>query len=210
MNASALVLSDLGADVAEADQRYTWKLQANHLDLCFKLLKTQDIPTLLSANMLQFGVTSDEWVVESRAQLIELLDLRWCVTNIVLADAVGRDRGPRSGMDIASDLRIATSYPNVTERYLREKYPDLRIHKVVGSAEAFVPDFCDAIVDCVETGRTLQANGLKVRNVLFTSSVRLFAAPANEWKEYADDIIELFRPHQISHNQPELAVNGRN
>lgn len=209
LTASAAVLTGLGADGAKARQCYTWQVQANRLNLCFKLLKTQDIPPLLASNVLQFGVTSDEWVAEWRAPLIELLDLRWCVTNIVVASAVDIDQRPRAAPAQAIGPRIATSYPNLTERYLREKHPNLRVRKVVGSAEAFVPDFCDAIVDCVETGGTLQANGLAIRTVLFTSSVRLFAAPAKEWREYADDMIELFRPHQVKEMQPVVVNQGR-
>lgn len=209
LTASVSVLTGLGADEAKVRQRYTWQVQANHLNLCFKLLKTQDIPHLLAANVLQFGVTSDEWVAEWRAPLVELLDLRWCTTTIVLASAVDADQRPRPAPTGVTGPRVATSYPNLAERYLRQKHPDMRVRKVVGSAEAFVPDFCDAIVDCVETGGTLAANGLMVRNVLFTSSVRLFAAPAKEWREYADDMIELFRPHQLTQMQPALVNQGR-
>jgi len=209
LTASVSVLAGLGVDGSKARQRYTWPVQSNRLNLCFKLLKTQDIPRLLATNVLQFGVTSDEWVAESRAPLVELLDLRWCVTTIVVAAAVGADQMRRPAPAEVAGPCVATSYPNLAEQYLRQKYPNLRVRKVVGSAEAFVPDFCDAILDCVETGRTLAANGLAVRNVLFTSSVRLYAAPAKEWREYADDMIEIFRPHQLTEVHPAFVNQGR-
>ena len=134
LTASISVLAGLGVDGAKALKRYTWPVQSNHLNLCFKLLKTQDIPRLLATNVLQFGVTSDEWVAEWRAPLIELLDLRWCRSTIVVASAADADQRPRLVPAEVTGPCIATSYPNLTEQYLRQKHPDLRVRKVGGAA----------------------------------------------------------------------------
>jgi ATP phosphoribosyltransferase len=67
-------------------------------------------------------------------------------------------------------LVVATEYPNVAERWMMARglaHVVLRSH---GSTEAYLPDIADVIIDCVETGATLAANGLVGVEELFDSS----------------------------------------
>ena len=75
---------------------------------------------------------------------------------------------------------IATKYPNVARTYFEAKGMDVRIIKIEGSVElAPLLGLSDAIVDIVETGSTLKANGLEVIDDVAPISARLIANTAS-------------------------------
>ena len=70
--------------------------------------------------------------------------------------------------------KIATKYPNITKKYFERKEEDVEIIKLEGSVELGpVVGLTDAIVDIVETGSTLKANGLEVIERIANISTRL-------------------------------------
>lgn len=185
---SLQVLQSMSAEIADHARRLAWLLRVDDVELTVKLLKAPDIANLLGTGELDFGVLPDEWAREQHAALVEVLDLGWCTSRIVLAGDPGHfDRVCRKR------LRIATSYPNFAAECLRPLTGDLVIRHVHGSAEAFVPDLCDCVFDCVETGATLQENGLTVLRTFLQSSVRLFAASAPVASRHADHIRMHFK-----------------
>ena len=75
---------------------------------------------------------------------------------------------------------IATKYPNVTRAFFDDKNMDVRIIKIEGSVElAPLVGLSDGIVDIVETGSTLKANGLEVIEWVTEISARLIANTAS-------------------------------
>jgi ATP phosphoribosyltransferase len=163
------VLKDLGCP--DVDTRLgSWETTVAGRRVVVKLLKVQDVTRFLQAGKLDLGVSADEWMSELGLELRALVDLAWCITAVVLAVAEGAKPPPPGAC-----VTIATTYPNLTRQYFREHNRACRILSVSGATESLVPDFCDAIVDCVETGRSLRDNGLTVAEVLKYSSVRLFS-----------------------------------
>ena len=75
---------------------------------------------------------------------------------------------------------IASKYPNVTRAFFDDKNMDVRIIKIEGSVElAPLVGLADGIVDIVETGSTLKANGLEVIEWVCDISARLIANTAS-------------------------------
>ena len=83
---SLRVLESMSAEIADHARRLAWVVHVRDFSLTVKLLKAPDIANLLAAGEVDFGVLPDEWVREHHAEPpVELLDLRWCTSRIVLA-----------------------------------------------------------------------------------------------------------------------------
>jgi len=186
---SLSVLEDIGCNI-ERPRTSSWTVSWKGLGIAIKTLKIQDIAKLLQTRDLDWGVCSDEWIAECGLQLRPIVDLDWCLTRVVFAvsQAVSsKQRGDR--------LTIATPYPNLTRNYFAKKALPCRIIAVAGGTEALAPDICDGVVDCMETGQTLNDNGLTVQDVILDSSVRLFAGNSLHCPA-VNEICQLFERHR--------------
>jgi ATP phosphoribosyltransferase len=92
--------------------------------------------------------------------------------------AATRQNGRRQRL--SSKVRVATKYPNITERYFNRKGLPVEIIKLYGSIElAPLVGLADRIVDLVSTGRTLKAHGLVEVEVIAESTARLIVNRAS-------------------------------
>ena len=74
---------------------------------------------------------------------------------------------------------LRTKYPHITSNYFHDKGEDVEIIKIEGSVEiAPILGLVDAIVDIVETGKTLQENGLVVFEEMYSISARMIVNKA--------------------------------
>lgn len=181
-------------------RRLSWCVHLENLAVTVKLMKPPDIALLLAAGDIDFGVLPDEWVREHHAAAVAIRDLRWCSSRIVLAG------DPKNFAKISrARPRIATSYPKLADECLRPVLNDFFVRHVHGSAEAFVPEWCDGVFDCVETGSTLQANGLTVLRTFLHSSVRLFAASSAVACAHSRNILTHFNANPADQHNEETA-----
>jgi ATP phosphoribosyltransferase len=93
-------------------------------------------------------------------------------------------------------LRVATKYPNVTERHFTQKGVPIEIIKLYGSVElAPLVGLADRIVDLVSTGKTLRAHHLEVTEVILESTARLIVNRASLKLKYrqVNGLIEALR-----------------
>ena len=107
---------------------------------------------------------------------------------------------PRKGQTFTVARMIASKYPNVTRAFFDKKGMDVNIIKIEGSVElAPIVGLADAIVDIVETGATLKANGLEViedvapisaRLIVNTASMKLYQKEINEFLERLEKELE--------------------
>jgi ATP phosphoribosyltransferase len=126
--------------------------------LTVHLLKIQDIARLLAADLLDLGVTGDEWLMENdvprHQRSIETGSYR---ARLCLLTACSDTRPLR-------ELRsVATPYPLLARQVLADVAGQAAILPVTGSTEALVPDVADAALDVVESGASAGANELTVR-----------------------------------------------
>lgn len=128
------------------------------IDITF--LRTEDIPILCAEGAIDLGISGSDLVAEAGVDLITRLKLG--VGNCRLALCVPEDSPVKVPADLAGK-RVATSFPNVTQRYLQEHQAEVHLVTLGGSVEIMTTlGVADAIVDLVETGSTLAANRLRI------------------------------------------------
>lgn len=134
----------------------------------FMLVKPSDVITYVERGVADVGIIGKDSLMEDQADVYELIDLGFGKCRFAVAG--------KPTMDIQKDevLKIATKYPNVTKAYFAKKNQPIDIIKLNGSVElAPLVGLSDVIVDIVETGSTLKANGLEILEVMHDISARL-------------------------------------
>jgi ATP phosphoribosyltransferase len=131
------------------------KLETDINEYEFYSLKSDDIITLLSDKYLDIGIVGSDIIKEkNNNNIIELLDLQIGLCSFMLATP--------PNTDLNSIKKVATKYPSISKELLKSINLDCEIRKMNGSLE-IAPrlNYADAIIDLVETGNTLRANGLE-------------------------------------------------
>ena len=150
------------------------------------LAKAPDVITYVEHGVCALGIVGKDTILESGSSFYEVLDLGFGKCRFALAAPVGAElyAGGRA-------LRIASKYPKVTRDYFLSKGMDVSVIKIEGSVElAPVLGLADAIVDIVETGSTLKANGLEVMEEVRQLSARLIVNTA-AMKLYKTEILNF-------------------
>jgi ATP phosphoribosyltransferase len=143
-----------------------------------KVLRPQEIPLYVADGHFDLGISGHDWVTESGADVVEVAELPYAKTGtgvVQMVLAVPDDSPITSAADISPGSRISTEFPRVTAAYFEKLGIAVDVHFSYGATEAKVPELMDALVDLTETGSTLRRNGLKVVDVVLTSTTRLFA-----------------------------------
>lgn len=164
---------------------------ANDLELLF--LRPRDIATYVGAGQLDLGVTGRDLLVESGAELAEVLSLGFGASTFRFA-------GPVGAFQDVTDLagkRIATSYPWLVAAHLTEVEVEASTVMLDGAVEVSIRlGVADAIADVVETGTTLREAGLEVfgEPILHSEGV-LVARPEFRIEEHrrADQFVRRLR-----------------
>jgi ATP phosphoribosyltransferase len=130
-------------------------LDTNHADVKLVVIRAADVPTYVEHGAAQLGVSGKDVLMEHGGSgIYEPLDLGIARCRLMVAGRVdAADHGGR--------LTIATKFVNSTRRYYAAQGRQVEIIKLYGSMElAPIVGLADRIVDLVDTGNTLRANGL--------------------------------------------------
>lgn len=138
------------------------------------LLRGADVPTYVQFGAADMGVSGKDTLMENGADgLYEPLDLG--IARCRLMTAAVQGVAPRQGR-----LRVATKYVNIAKQYYASRGQQADIIKLYGAMElAPIMNLADEIVDIVDTGNTLRANGLEPREVIADISSRLIVNKAS-------------------------------
>lgn len=152
-------------------------------------VKAVDVPTYVERGAADIGIVGKDNILESRADVYELLDLKIGKCKFSVAGF------PDYTADSNQTLTVATKYPNVAKKYFSNVGQSIEIVKLNGSVElAPLIGLADVIVDIVETGSTLKENGLVVLEDIENISTRLivnkasFATKSTEVKDFIDQL----------------------
>jgi ATP phosphoribosyltransferase len=143
------------------------------------LLRPQEIPTYVQDGLFDLGITGQDWIAETGADVEVLTPLTYAKsgsghgTRVVLAVPI--DHPATSAVEMPTASRISTEFMNLTRRYFTDLGIDVKVVWSYGATEAKVPEIVDAIVDITETGSTLRAHGMKIIETLMTSEPVLIA-----------------------------------
>ena len=139
----------------------------------FLLVKAPDVTTYVRHGVADLGVVGKDVLMEHPSGYLEMLDLNFGLCKFSLASTA--DYQPKDH----KRKRIATKYPTVATDFFNQMGEDVEIISIQGSVEiAPVIGLADAIVDIVETGNTLVANGLQVYEDICRISARLIVNKA--------------------------------
>lgn len=152
------LLAQAGLNFRRQDRSLFARVSQLPVDLTF--LRTEDIPVLCAEGAIDLGITGSDLVEESNADVEVRMSLG--VGRCKLALCVPDTSPWQSAKDLAGK-RLATSFPNITERYLANHNAQVHMVNLSGSVEIMIQlGVADAIVDLVETGSTLAANRLRI------------------------------------------------
>ncbi len=143
----------------------------NEQKLNFFLSKGPDVPTYVERGAADIGVAGSDVILEEQRRAYEVLDLGFGKCRMCVA-------GPESAREKLRHhemIRVASKYPNIARDYFyHDKQQTVDLVKLHGSVElGTVVGLSDVIVDIVETGSTLKANGLVVLETVCDISARM-------------------------------------
>jgi ATP phosphoribosyltransferase len=138
------------------------------------VLRGADVPTYVQFGAADMGISGKDTLMENGAEgLYEPLDLN--IARCKLMTAAIKGAPPRPGR-----IRVATKYVNIAKQYYASQGRQTDIIKLYGAMElAPIMQLADEIVDIVDTGNTLRANGLEPRDFIADISSRLIVNKAS-------------------------------
>lgn len=143
--------------------------QNHNLDII--LLRDDDIPKYVAQGWADFGIVGEDVLYEQNKSLDTIKKLNFGQCSLVLA--VPKNSNITTIVDI-NNKRLATSYPNLTKKFLTENNLNAEIVILSGSVEvAPALGLADAVVDITQTGRTLKENDLIILTILLSSQAVL-------------------------------------
>jgi len=165
-------------------------LDTNRDDVKLVVIRATDVPTYVQYGAADLGVAGKDVLLEHGAEgLYEPVDLKIASCKLMTAGPV--DYKPRTGR-----LRVATKFVNVTKEYFASIGQQVEVIKLYGSMELGpIVGLSDLIVDVVDTGNTLKANGLKPMDKIADISSRLIVNKASMKMKHdrLQEIIEQMR-----------------
>ncbi|MDA3949016.1 MAG: ATP phosphoribosyltransferase [Spirochaeta sp.] len=136
------------------------------------LVKNSDLPTYVHHGIAGLGICGSDVIYESGYDFFELLTLPFGKTRICLAGRSDEKDDHRT----ATSLTVASKFTRFTRDFFHHRGIPVSIIRLNGSVElAPVLGLAPYIVDLVETGSTLKAHDLEVKEVLGETEVKLVA-----------------------------------
>ena len=184
-------------------QERTYRPTINDAQIELKILRPQEIPVFVSEGLQDVGITGQDWIKETHADVEVIQNLEYGGIRLVVA--VPKALSKNSIGEIMESLwskgknfRVSTEYLNIASEYIKSnpaykkrfgetepmivtpwwrkgENPRAKIFLSFGATEAKPPENSDCIIDVTETGSTIEANNLKIIETVMTSSAVLIA-----------------------------------
>ena len=140
-------------------------------DIKLVIIRATDVPTYVEYGVADLGVTGKDVLMEYGAQdMYELLDLNVSRCKLMTAKIKGEQLPP-------GKIKVASKFINVARRYFANQGRQVELIKLYGGMElAPIMNLADVIVDIVDTGNTLRANGLETDEFIADISARVIAS----------------------------------
>ena len=177
------LLRELGVSAIDPESRkLIFKDPGRGLEIL--LLKPADVPAYVTYGAADLGIVGRDILLEQEPDVYEPLDLGFGFCRLVVAEP--RELWERDDPAKWSWVRVATKYPRLTEQYFSSRGIQVEIVRLDGSIElAPLVGLAERIVDLVQSGETLRANGLVEVAEITRSTARVIANRASMKTEYA-------------------------
>jgi ATP phosphoribosyltransferase len=205
---SLQLLKDCGIDLKNGINKL--KTEADNFPMEVFFLRDDDIPQYVEDAVADIGIVGENIIYEKnkKVSVSEKLGFGKCRLSV----AVGRNE-PYSDCMYLQDKKIATTYPVLVEKFLKEKNIRAEIHEISGSVE-IAPGIglADAIVDLVSSGSTLFMNGLKEVETILHSEAVLIRHPrlGAEQQVILDKLLFRIRSVRIARHTKYILLNAPN
>lgn len=185
------LLNDSGFGVDIDERSYVPRVVDNEIEA--KIMKPQNIPKLVELGSHDVGFTGYDWILETKANVVEVMNLGFDVVKIVAAIPecfLGEDL-------LNKRIVVASEYETIANSFLKEENYDYIFLRTFGATEVFPPEDADMIIDNMSSGKTLKEHNLHIIHTIMESSTYFIAnnaAIADPWKkEKIQEIEMLFR-----------------
>lgn len=190
---STQLIKSCGISYPKMKSRLTSKAFNFPIEILY--LRDDDIPKYVADGVADIGIVGENEVVEKNQPIEVIEELQFSKCRLCIA--IPRDVEYNNIEDL-NGKSIATSYPNILQKFLDEKQLNCTIQEISGSVEIGPSiGLSDAIFDIVSTGSTLLSNGLKEVETVMKSQALLIANPSlsDEKKVILDRL--LFRIQSV-------------
>jgi ATP phosphoribosyltransferase len=195
------ILNRSGYNVSGQERTYRPRINDPRIEL--KILRPQEIPVFVSEGLQDVGITGQDWIKETGADVEVLQNLEYGKIRLVIA--IPKSFNANSIVELMEDVwnkgrnfRVSTEYLNIATEYIKSspayqkrfgkseplivtpwwrkgENARAKIFLSFGATEAKPPENSDCIMDVTETGSTLDANNLKIIEDVMQSSAVLIA-----------------------------------
>lgn len=186
-------------------QERTLFARVNGLPVDIVFLRTDDIPVLCAEGAIDLGITGSDLVSESEADVTVRMPLGVgrCRLSLCVPES-----SPIKECSQLNGVRVATSFPRVTERFLAEHKARVHLVTLSGSVEIMIGlGVADAIVDLVETGSTLAANQLRILTDIGNYETILIQNPRTKHAAMCDRVVRRLEGVVIARDYSLLEYN---
>ena len=199
------LLHELGIDVDAAKRKFLSKAANFPIEVLY--LRDDDIPQVVANGTAGLGIVGLNEVAERGCdvEVVTKLGFGGCRISLAIPKA-----DEYNGVEYFEGKRIATSYPEILEKFLREQGVTADVKVISGSVEiAPAAGIADAIFDIVSSGGTLVTNGLKEVERVFESEAVLIANKnlSAEERELLDELLFRIESERVSRGKKYLLMN---
>lgn len=170
---SLKLLKDCGISIENGKDQL--KVIAPNFPLEILYLRNSDIPQYLEDGVVDIAIIGENLLIEKdkKIEIIEKLGFSKCKVSLAVPKEIEDD-----SLSYFEGKKIATSYPNTLNAFLKENNINTEIHTISGSVE-IAPNIglADGICDIVSSGSTLFKNGLRETQVILRSEAVLAKSP---------------------------------
>jgi ATP phosphoribosyltransferase len=201
-------------------QERTYRPTINDPKIELKILRPQEIPVFVAEGLQDVGITGQDWIKETGADVEVLQNLEYGKIRLVIA--IPKSLSTNSISELMEDVwsngknfRASTEYLNIAAEYIKNnpayqkrfgnseplivtpwwrkgENPRAKIFLSFGATEAKPPENSDCIMDVTETGSTLDANNLKIiEDVMRSSAVLIANKDALQDKQKKEKIYDI-------------------
>ena len=202
---STALLKEIGIEIDDSKRKYISKASNFPVEMLY--LRDDDIPGVVANGSADLGIVGLNEVVEKGydVQIVEKLGFGGC--RLSLAIPKGDEY---EGVSYFEGKKIATSYPAILNKFLKDNNINATVEVITGSVE-IAPAACiaDAIFDIVSSGSTLIANNLKEVEVVLESEAVLIGSGtlSSESQAILDEIRFRMESARISHGKKYILMN---
>lgn len=196
------------AGIKVSSSKRTLLVQSVNFPVEVLFLRDDDIPQTVANGVADLGIVGENEFVErdEDAEIIKRLGFSKCRLSLAIPKAVDY-----TGVEWFRGKKIATSYPVILRKFMKEQGVDMDVHVITGSVE-IAPGIglADGIFDIVSSGSTLVSNNLKEVEVVMKSEALLIGNKhlSDDKKEILEELLFRIEAVRAAEDKKYVLMNA--